>query len=111
MYADKKMSTVAVVCNGIEECEGGTDESWLCTSSSIIINGTLTVCAVLLVGVIIYKLFKGSFRELMEDDDPLLLPDVLNPAIFQRDHDQRTFRESINLFIQKCKVTLVNFIN
>ena len=40
-----------------------------------------------------------------EDNEPLILLDVLDADVFNRDHDQRHFRDEINLFIQKCKVS------
>ena len=84
MYADKSMSTIAVACNGVEECEGGVDEGPLCTDQSMIVNGTLIVCCIILLGITLYKLFKGAFGEVMEDLEPLALMDVLDFQNFQQ---------------------------
>ena len=38
-----------------------------------------------------------------EDNEPLVLQDVLDSEIFNRDHDKKEFRNELNLFIQKCE--------
>ena len=53
--------------------------------------------------LLVYKLYKNTFAEIMEDSQLLILPDVLNPEIFYRDHDEDSFREHLNLFIQFSK--------
>ena len=104
MYEDKQMKTVAVACNGVVECADGEDEGWLCTNSSIPVYGTLFICVILLLVVIVYKLFKGSFKEIIEESEQLLLPDVLNADIFMRNHGTPQFQETINLFLLYSKV-------
>ena len=37
------------------------------------------------------------------DNDPLILQDVLDSDVFNRDHDKEEFRNDVNLFIQKCE--------
>ena len=49
------------------------------------------------------KLYKNAFVEVMEDSHILVLPDVLNPEVFNRNHDKKSFREHLNLFIQFSK--------
>ena len=102
MYADKNMMTVAVACDGIEECEKGADESWLCTNSSYLVYGTLCVFLILILLLIVYKLLKGN--RVVDDFQPLELQDILDTDIFIEKHDQKIFRDDINLFIQKSKV-------
>ena len=104
MYASKKMKTVAVACDGVVECQDEEDEGWLCTNSSIPMYGTLGVFALLLLVLIIYKICKGSFKEIVEEAELLVLPNVLDPEVFKRDHDKETFRDDLNLFIQRGKV-------
>jgi len=103
MYADKKMETIAVACDGDEKCYDGVDESWLCTNQSMIVQGSLLILSLLLLGLIFYKLYKGSFGEIMEDQEVLTLLDILNSRIFNQNHDKPEFRDEINLFIQKSK--------
>ena len=67
MYGDKKMSTIAVACNGVVECEGGWDEGVLCTDQTMIVYGTLGVCILLLILTVVYKIFKGFFEDVIED--------------------------------------------
>ena len=98
------MKLVAVACDGVEECEDGEDESWLCSNSSVPFYGTMFVCVILLLSLIVYKLLKGSFSENVDDFNPLVLPDILNPDTFKSNHNEKKFRDEINLFIQISKV-------
>ena len=104
MYADKNMKTVAVVCDGVEECLYGVDEGWLCTNSNIPFYGTMFLCVMLLLLLILYKFYRGYFLEIVDDSELLVLPDILNEDVFKRNHDDRKFRDEINLFIQISKV-------
>merc|ERR1719232_1903116 len=102
MYADKKMPTIAVACDGVVECEDGRDEGVLCTDQKTIVYGTLGVCFFLLTLLFLFKLYKGSFGEVMEDLEILSVIDVLDFSLF-KDHDKPEFQDDINLFIQKSK--------
>ena len=58
----------------------------------------------ILLGLIFYKFFKGSFKEILETEMELLnLPNLLSQDIFNREHNQIHFGDNINLFIQNCK--------
>merc|ERR1719438_332394 len=103
MYADKKMPTIAVACNGVVECEDGRDEGVLCTDQKSIVYGTLGVCFLLLTLLFLFKLYKGSFGEVMEDLEILSVINVLDFSIFKKDHDKPEFQDDMNLFIQKSK--------
>ena len=104
MYADKNMKIVAVACDGVEECLDGEDEGWLCTNSKIPFYGTMFVCIMLLLFLIIYKLHKGTFNETLDDSESLVLSEILDDDNFERNHGRREFRDEINLLIQKSKV-------
>merc|ERR1719232_1932275 len=69
----------------------------------MIVYGTLGVCILLLILTVVYKIFKGSFGEVMEDSELLALMDVLDFSIFNKNHDKPEFQDEINLFIQKSK--------
>ena len=103
MYSKKKMQTVGVACDGVVECLNGEDEGWLCTNYKWPFYGTMFVCGMILLSLIVFKLFKNTFAEIMEDSQLLILPNVLNQEIFYRDHDKESFREHLNLFIQFSK--------
>ena len=103
MYADKKMSTIAVACNGVVECEDGVDEGVLCTDQTMIVYGTLGVCILLLIPTIVYKILKGFFGDVIEDLELMAVIDVLDFSIFNKNHDKPEFQDEMNLFIQKSK--------
>ena len=95
--------TLAIPCDSFVEvaCEDGYDEHWLCTNHKTPLYGTIiVVCGILLLFLLICKCYKDAFGEMVEDSQLLMLPDILNTKVFNRDHDKKSFRDDINLFIQ-----------
>ena len=98
------IETVAVPCNNVVECRDSEDEQWLCASSKSSLIGPVIALIILFIISLLIKYCKRSAIEQQEDNEPLLLPDVLDSKIFNKNCDQKDFKDDVNLFIQKCKL-------
>ena len=122
------MKILAIACDGgVPECSDNEDEGWLC-GSSLSWYGTVLAVSLIFMFSLIYNCYHGirkvfpqirrnqrSLRGLClelckgkskdnEDEELLKLPDVLNKNIFMCNHHLKTFKEDLNLFIERSKV-------
>ena len=51
--------TYASSCDGVVECSGSLDESWLCTNLEIVIYGVLGGIGLLVVASLVYRIIEN----------------------------------------------------
>ena len=104
MYPE--METVAVVCDGVEECHGASDEGWKCSNPKMMFWGVFGSLALISVIAFIIRYWKkehGIVKEEIKEED---LPDewkelssILDKETFEAQHDSEEFQENINLLM------------
>ena len=102
------MLTTATVCDGDVECANGEDEGWLCTESRIPFYGVLGSCCLVLSIVLAFKcLRERKYGKLKQNEgtkeNPSLLSTKLDGEMFLENHDNKSFKEKMNVVLLRNK--------
>ena len=98
------METLAVVCDGVEECADGSDEGRKCSNNNLMFWGIFGSLALLsIIAFIIRYRNKGVGVDRISKDnlpeDWRELSSILNKETFEDQHDSEEFQGKINLLI------------
>ena len=100
MYPD--IYTVAVVCDGVPECDDGSDEANICNNSDIITYYTIGVLVsiILLWDIIARKFFTEHSDQSMEMKENSQIADESSYRDF---HQSKSFRVELNIMLAELK--------
>ena len=98
------MTTVATVCDGIVECVGAEDETWICKNNKIPLYGVFVCCGLMLTLVLVSKCYRENQQKKETTENSLLFPTHLDEETFKKNHDDPRFKKKINVVLKRSQL-------